>query len=76
MAAADAAFSTHTTIVCCCGAVAAVCRLDQTELSRLGVHQLRRFLEALLQVSNAEPFRSFAPLKCSNYSQSFATAGW
>lgn len=44
---------THTACRVLLFVVAAVCRLDQTELSRLGVHQLRRFLEALLQVSNA-----------------------
>lgn len=38
-------------VVCLCD------RLEQTECSRLGVHQLRRFLEALLQVRGHHPWQ-------------------
>jgi hypothetical protein len=37
-------------------------RLDQTELNRLGVHQLRRFLEALLQRRYLENVPAIVPV--------------
>jgi hypothetical protein len=41
---------------------AAACRLDKQELSRLGVHQLRRFLEALLQRRYLDSVPAIVPL--------------
>lgn len=38
------------------------CRLDSQEMSRLGVHQLRRFLEALLQQRYLDCIPAIVPL--------------
>lgn len=51
------AVSLYSSFACPCP-----CRLDSHELSRLGVHQLRRFLEALLQQKYLECIPAIVPL--------------